>query len=92
MKDILQAKGGVTVDVDRLLRRTGIKKKMAQRELEFTKVAEETGGVASLPETMNGMILQTGAAARYIDSQYVVTYKPQRPCPRRREESIGSWM
>jgi VWFA-related protein len=79
MKDILEAKGGVTVDVERLVHRTGIKKEMAQRELEFTKVAEETGGVAWLPETVNGMILQAGAAARYIDSQYVVTYKPQRP-------------
>jgi VWFA-related protein len=79
MKDILQAKGGVTVDVERLMRRTGIKKEMAQREVEFGKLSEETGGVAWLPETMNGMISQAGEAARDIDSQYVVTYKPQRP-------------
>ena len=79
MKDILQAKGGVTVDVERMLRRTAIKKEMEQRQLEFGKLAEETGGMAWLPETVNGMISQAGEAARDIDSQYVVTYKPQRP-------------
>ena len=80
MKDIVQAKGGVTVDVDRLFRRSGtIKKEMAQRELEFGELAEETGGVAWLPETVNQMIIDAGEAALDIDSQYVVTYKPQRP-------------
>jgi VWFA-related protein len=79
MKDILQAKGGVTVDVDRIFRRSGIKKEMALRELEFAQLAEETGGVAWLPETANGMILQASEAAREIDSQYVVTYRPLRP-------------
>src|SRR5215510_9655886 len=79
MKDILQAKGGVTVDVERMFRRSGIKKEMALRELEFVQLAEETGGVAWLPETANGMILQASEAAREIDSQYVVTYRPLRP-------------
>jgi len=79
MKDILQAKGGVTVDVERMFRRSGIKKEMALRELEFVQLAEETGGVAWLPETANAMILQASEAAREIDSQYVVTYRPVRP-------------
>jgi hypothetical protein len=79
MKDILQAKGGVTVDVDRLFRRSGTKNEMAQRELEFTQLAKETGGVAWLPETVNEMMSQAVEAARDIDSQYLVTYKPQRP-------------
>ena len=79
MKDILQAKGGVTVDVDRLFRRSGIKKEMAQREVEFGQLAVETGGVAWLPETMSEMMTEATKAAQDIDSQYVVTYKPQRP-------------
>ena len=79
MKDILQAKGGVTVDVDRLFRRSGVKKEIAQRELEFGQLAEETGGVAWLPETVSEMMSEAAEAAHDIDSQYVVTYKPQRP-------------
>jgi VWFA-related protein len=79
MKDILQAKGGVTVDVDRLFRHSEVKKEVAQRELEFGQLAEETGGVAWLPETARQMISEAAEAAHDIDSQYVVTYKPQRP-------------
>jgi hypothetical protein len=79
MKDILQAKGGVTVDVDRLFRRSEVKKEIAQRELEFGQLAEETGGVAWLPETVSEMMSEAAEAAHDIDSQYVVTYKPQRP-------------
>ena len=79
MKDTLQAKGGVTVDVDRLFRRSGIKKEMAQRETEFTELAAQTGGVAWLPETTSEMTSEAAEAAQDIDSQYVVTYKPQRP-------------
>ena len=79
MKDILQARGGITVDVDRLFRRSGIKKEMAQREVEFGQLAEETGGVAWLPKTVSEMMSEAAEAARDIDSQYVVTYKPQRP-------------
>jgi len=79
MKDIVQAKGGVTVDVERVFRRGGPpKKKIEQRELEFEQLAEETGGVAWFPETANEMLLKAGDTAREIDSQYVVTYKPQR--------------
>ena len=54
-------------------------KEMAEREQEFGQLAEETGGVAWLPETVNEMMLDAGEAALDIDSQYIVTYKPQRP-------------
>src|SRR5262249_19733349 len=79
MKDIIQAGGGVTIDVDRLFRHSGVKKEIAQREVEFGQLAEETGGVAWLPETVNQMMSEAAEAAHDIDSQYVVTYKPQRP-------------
>jgi hypothetical protein len=43
------------------------------------QLAEETGGVAWFPETAEEMIIEAADAARDIDSQYVVTYNPQRP-------------
>ena len=89
MKDILEAKGGVTVDVERLFRRNGaMKKEMAEREKQFGQLAEETGGVAWLPETVNEMMLDAGEAALDIDSQYIVTYKPQRPLA---EAKVGEY-
>ena len=79
MKDIVQAKGGVTVDVERIFRSgRASKKEIEKRVVEFDQLAEETGGVAWFPETANEMLLKAGDAARDIDSQYVVTYKPQR--------------
>ena len=80
LKEIVQAKGGVTVDVDRIFRRGGApKKEIEKRVMDFDQLAEETGGVAWFPETANEMLLKAGDAAHDIDSQYVVTYKPQRP-------------
>jgi VWFA-related protein len=79
MKDTVQANGGGTVDVERIFRRGGAsKKEIEKRVLEFDQLAEETGGVAWFPEDANEMLLEAGDAARDIDSQYVVTYKPQR--------------
>ncbi|HEV8367573.1 MAG TPA: VWA domain-containing protein [Pyrinomonadaceae bacterium] len=79
MKDIVQAKGGVTIDVERIFRRGGApKKEIEKRVLEFDQLAEATGGVAWFPEDASEMLLKAGDAARDIDSQYVVTYKPQR--------------
>jgi len=62
-----------------LVRRSGVKKEIAQRELDFDQLAEETGGVAWLPEMVSEMMSEAAEAARDIDTQYVVTYKPQRP-------------
>lgn len=80
LRDVLEAKGGVTVDIDRLFRRgKGVKKEMARREEEFGVLAEETGGGLWLPDTAEEMLRQAVDVASEIDSQYVVTYKPQRP-------------
>lgn len=80
LREILEAKGGGVVDLDRLLRRGGeLKKEMARREVEFHELAEETGGGLWLPESAGEMVEQARGVAREIDCQYVLTYRPRRP-------------
>lgn len=80
LRDILEAKGGGVVDLDRLLRRGGeLKKEMTRREAEFHDLAEETGGGLWLPAAAEEMVEQARAVAHEIDCQYVVTYRPRRP-------------
>ena len=80
MRGIMEAKGGGVIDLDRLFRRGGeVKRELARREAEFGELAAETGGGLWLPSTADEMLRQAAAAAREIDSRYVVTYKPRRP-------------
>lgn len=80
MRGIMEAKGGGVVDLDRLFRRgRKVKGELARREAEFGELAAETGGALWLPTTADEMLRQAEAAAREIDSRYVVTYKPRRP-------------
>jgi VWFA-related protein len=80
MKDVVRARGAYAIDLDRLLRGKGdLKEEMTRRESDFRDIADETGGVAWLPHTEKEMLAQATAAARDIDSQYVVAYKPQLP-------------
>lgn len=80
LRDILEAKGGGVIDLDRLLRRSGeVKKELARREAEFGEVTAETGGLLWLPGTAEEMLEQAAEAAREVDSRYVVTYRPRRP-------------
>ncbi|MET0646953.1 MAG: VWA domain-containing protein [Pyrinomonadaceae bacterium] len=79
MRGIMEAKGGGVVDLDRLFRRgDDLKKELARREAEFGELTAETGGGLWLPSTAVEMRRQAAAAAREIDSGYVVTYKPRR--------------
>ena len=80
LREILEAKGGTVVDLDRLLRRGGeAKKQLARRESEFRELVDETGGGLWLPATADEMIEQAREVAREVDCQYVVTYRPLRP-------------
>ena len=80
MRDVLEAKGGGVVDLERLFGRgKGIKKELARREGEFGELAEETGGGLWLPGTAEEMLEQAAEVAREVDSRYVVTYRPLRP-------------
>ena len=80
MRDIMEAKGGVTLDLERLFRRgNNPKEELEQRERDFGALTEETGGVLLLPATAEEMARRAAEVAREVDSQYVVTYKPLRP-------------
>ncbi|MGB7923389.1 MAG: VWA domain-containing protein [Pyrinomonadaceae bacterium] len=79
-KQILEAKGGTVIDIDRWLRgRKGIRKELEKSEEELAALVAETGGSLWLPLSADEMMKEAGEVAREIDSQYVMTYKPQRP-------------
>ncbi len=50
-----------------------------QSELWLRSLAEETGGLAFIPQHLQEMSARADEIAREIDSQYVVTYTPKRP-------------
>jgi VWFA-related protein len=79
LRDILEAKGGTVIDLDRLFRRgTSINEDLKRREKEFGHLAEETGGGLWLPVSTDEMLQQASEVAREVDSQYVITYALQR--------------
>jgi VWFA-related protein len=79
LRDILEAKGGTVVDLDRLFRRgPSIKEDLKRREKEFDRLTAETGGGFWLPASAEEMIGQAVEVAREVDSQYVITYALQR--------------
>ncbi len=49
---------------------------MRAAEKQLTQVSEESGGRIWLPETFDEMVENGAEVARLIDSQFVVTYKP----------------
>lgn len=80
LRDINEAKGGSTVDLDRWL--GGDKRpreELKRREAEFAALTAATGGRLALPTTADQMLGQAAEVAREIDASYVVTYKPLRP-------------
>lgn len=81
LKDSVRSRGAFAVDVDRLLhpKRGDVKEELARREVQFVDLASETGGVTWLPIATNEVLEQAAAAARDIDTQYVVTYRPTSP-------------
>ena len=80
LKDILEAKGGVVVDIDRLFGLgPSIKDELERREKEFGQLTAETGGGFWVPSSAEEMIRQAVEVAQEVDSQYVVTYALQRP-------------
>jgi VWFA-related protein len=48
-------------------------------ELWLRSIAEETGGLAFIPQHLEEMTARADEIAREIDRQYVVTYTPTRP-------------
>jgi VWFA-related protein len=78
--NIANRPGGVIFDLDPA-RRHQIKayeEAMRVSEKQLAQLSEESGGRIWLPESFEEMIDDGTEAARLIDSQYVITYKPKR--------------
>lgn len=71
----------VNIDTDLAMRRRRGEYEEALRRGEqwLTALAEETGGVLALPQSVEELLKQGDAVAREIGTQYVVTYTPKRP-------------
>ena len=72
--------GGVIADIDPERQRQVRAYEAAMRasEKQLTDLTAETGGRIWLPESFEKMIDDGSQAAKLIDSQYVVSYKPRR--------------
>lgn len=73
---------GVRFDPSLRRRRKEAEREMQRGELRLKNLTEQTGGRLRLPDSEEGMGIEAAAAAREIDSQYVVTYSPKRPLRR----------
>ncbi|MBA3441998.1 MAG: VWA domain-containing protein [Pyrinomonadaceae bacterium] len=81
MQTVLRTPGGITIDLDRERRRRikAYEDQMKKGESQLAALAGDTGGRVWLPESLKEIIDAGSEAARDIDAQYVVTYKPKRP-------------
>ncbi len=70
---------GVTFDPALRRRRKEAEREMERGRARLKTLTEETGGLLRQPDSEEGMSLEAAAAAREIDSQYVITYSPKRP-------------
>jgi hypothetical protein len=77
--EILLAKGGGTLDLDRFKKDKNTKEEWRSKEAEFGALAEETGGTLLIPGSAEEMIEKAVNIAGVIDSQYVVSYRPEPP-------------
>jgi hypothetical protein len=82
--------GGVIVDLDPERRKRIKQYEAAMRtsEKQLNAIAEESGGGMWLPESAEAMIEDGANAARLIDSQFVVSYKPRRPLATAKEGEV----
>lgn len=55
------------------------KKSLIDSEKYLATLANDTNGEFILPETKEEMIEKTALVARFVDSNYVITYTPKRP-------------
>jgi VWFA-related protein len=70
---------GVTFDPALRRRRKEAEREMQRGQARLKTLTEETGGRLRQPDSEEGLSVEAAAAAREIDSQYVVTYSPKRP-------------
>ena len=72
--------GGKTFDLDPARRRQikEYEEAMIEGEVMLTALSKEAGGNIWLPESLDQMISDGAKAARLIDAEYLVTYRPSR--------------
>ena len=70
---------GITFDPALRRKRKEAEREMQRGQARLKTLTEETGGLLRQPASEEGMLLEAAAAAREIDSQYVITYSPKRP-------------
>lgn len=86
----LHKPGGKTFDLDPARRRQ-IKQyqaAMIEGELMLTSLSSEAGGKIWLPESLDQMIADGAKAARLIDAEYLVTYRPSRAFTSNGEDDV----
>ena len=71
--------GSITFDPAMKKQRKAYEADIKKSQQVLTAVAEETGGRIFLPKSSEEMIAHAAEAARDIDAEYVVTYRPKRP-------------
>lgn len=76
----LHQPGGMIADIDpvRLRRVREYERKMREGAEPLTSLCDESGGHAWLPDSFEELFGDGAKAARLIDAEYVVTYKPKR--------------
>jgi len=67
----------VDTDIPMRLRNKRYEEATKESEVWLASLADETGGVMSLPTTTKEMISQGEVVAREIDAQYVLAYTPK---------------
>lgn len=79
-KVVARRPGGVVFDLDPERRRKikAYEEAMRVSEKQLAQLSEESGGRIWLPESFEEMIDDGPEAARLIDSQFVITYRPKR--------------
>lgn len=81
LQTVLRTPGGITIDLDRERQRRikDYQEQMKRSEPQLAALTDDTGGRIWLPESIKGLIDAGSEAARDINAQYVVTYRPKRP-------------
>lgn len=81
LQTVLRTPGGITIDLDRERQRRirDYEEQMKRSEPQLAALTNDTGGRIWLPESIKELIDAGSEAARDINAQYVVTYRPKRP-------------
>ena len=86
----LHKPGGKTFDLDPERRRQikQYEEAMIEGDFMLTSLSKEAGGNIWLPESLDQMIADGARAARLIDAEYLITYRPSRSLASARKDEV----